>query len=169
MQQSVDRQELGSGIVGEFYSNEPKRTRGKILISSNQSLNIVGRAVIQSPDEGEQVGVGESGIFAGILINPKSLVRQSLDHSDAVTNGARIEVAQQGYLFVDLPTAASIGDFVYYDEDTGELNAFAPDDVPSSEWLRVPGGTVEIDHVTAGGSAVIYLDTAGDRTVPEAP
>ena len=169
VQKTVGNKALGTGVAGEFYSNQPQRTRGKILVSASQALNLIGTVLTQVDDEEDQAGVAASAVFAGILCHPKALIRDGLDAQTVVPNGTAVEVALQGYLVVNLPAAASIGDFVYYSDTTGLLATADPDATAPVGYTRVPGGTVEIKNVASAGLGIIYLDAAGDKTAPVAP
>ena len=163
-QKIVLNKALGTGVAGEFYSTEPQRTRGKILVSAIEALNLIAVAVTHVADEEDQVGVAASAVFAGIIGSPKSLQRVGLDAQTVVPNGTAIECVLQGYLIVNLPAAADIGDFVYFTDATGLLTTIAPDGIPPANSTRVPGGTVQIKNVTAAGLGIIYLDSAGDKS-----
>lgn len=166
VQKTVSNSALGLGVAGEFYSNQPQRTRGQIITSATEALNIIGSVLTKVADEDDQSGVAASAVFAGILCSPKSLARQGLDAVTVIPNGTQVEVAQQGYLIVNLPAAADIGDFVYFSDTTGVLSTAAPAAVTPAGTSRVPGGTVQIKNVTVAGLGIIYLDSAGDTTEP---
>ena len=163
-QKIVSNKALGTGVAGEFYSTEPQRTRGKILVSANAALNLIAVAVTQVVGKEEQVGVAASAVFAGILGTPKSLQRVGLDVQTATPNGTAVECILQGYVIVNLPAAAAIGDFVYFSDTTGLLVTAAPAATTPVGHSRVPGGTVQIRNVAATGLGIIYLDSAGDST-----
>lgn len=165
-QKIVSNKALGTGVAGEFYSTEPQRTRGKILTSANAALNLIAVALTQVVGEEDQVGVAASAVFAGILGSPKSLQRVGLDAQTVVPNGTAVECILQGYVVVNLPAAAAIGDFVYFNDTTGLLSTAAPAATAPAGTSRVPGGTVQIKNVAAAGLGVIYLDSAGDTTEP---
>lgn len=165
-QKIVLNKALGTGVAGEFYSTEPQRTRGKILVSATEALNLIAVAVTHVANEEDQVGVAASAVFAGIIGSPKSLQRVGLDAQTVIPNGTVIECVLQGYLVVNLPAAAAIGDFVYFNDTTGLLTTVAPATIPPAGVTRVPGGTVQIKNVAVAGLGIIYLDAAGDKTTP---
>lgn len=165
MQKSVGNSALATVAVGEFYTDGDRVTRGMIINSASEANNVIGRVLTQVADEDDQAGVAASSIFAGILCSPKSLVRATLDPQSTVPNGTPVEVAKRGFIGVNLPATADIGDFVYYSDTTGELSTAAPNVAPAVGTTRVPGGTVEYFNVAAAGVAVIYVDFSGDTTV----
>lgn len=163
-QKIVTNKALGTGVVGEFYSNQPQRTRGKILISASEALNIIGVALTQVAGEDEQAGVAASTVFAGILGTPKALYRNGLDAQTFIPNGTAVECILQGYVIVNLAASAAIGDFVYYSDIDGSLLTEDPAVTAPVGFTRVAGGTVQIKNVTQAGLGIIYLDAAGDST-----
>ena len=165
-QKIVSNKALGTGVAGEFHTTEPQRTRGKLLVSANAALNLIAVAVTQVASEEDQVGVAASAVFAGILGSPKSLQRVGLDAQTTIPNGTAVECILQGYVIVNLPASAAIGDFVYFTDATGLLTTAAPGATAPALSTRVPGGTVQIRNVASAGLGIIYLDSAGDKTEP---
>lgn len=166
VQKTITNKALGTGVAGEFCSTDPQRTRGKILVSATEALNLIAVALTQVAGEEDQAGVAASTVFAGILGSPKSLARVGLDAQTVIPNGTAVECILQGYVVVNLPAAAAIGDFVYYSDTTGLLSTAAPAATAPVGSTRVPGGTVQIKNVAAAGLGIIYLDAAGDKTEP---
>ena len=107
------------------------------------------------------VGIAADGNFAGILSNPKTSVRPSLEAEAFFPNETQVEVAERGYMFVTLPAAAAIGDFVYYSDTTGALATAAPSATAPVGHTRLPGGLVKGQNVSAAGVGEIYFDMAG--------
>ena len=165
-QTSVTNKALGTGVVGEFYSTEPQRTRGKLLVSASELLNVIGSVATQVAAEADQAGIAASTVFAGIIGTPKSLFRLGLEAETVIPNGTAVELIQQGFVIVPFTAAADIGDFVYYSNVTGVLTTAAPGATAPALHTRLPGGTVEIFNVAVAGIGVIYLDSAGDKTEP---
>ncbi len=163
-QTSVTNAQLGSGVVGEFYSTEPQGVRTLILNSASEANNVIGRVVTYVDGEDQQAGVAASSRFAGVIGMPKTLARPTLDNITIIDNGTPTQIIRKGYVFVNLPAVAAKGDFVYWTNATGALTTVAPDAAPPADSTRVPGGTVEIFNVTAPSIAVIYVDFAGDKS-----
>jgi hypothetical protein len=167
VQKVVQNIEFATGIPGEFYTNLHQRTVGKIINSTTESLNVIGVAVKQKTSSvDDEVAVDGTGALAGLLGMPKVVYRNTLDPVTFVSNGQQVEVLKAGYVVVNLPAAANIGDWVYYSDTTGVLETQAPGAVPSSGHSRLPGGTVQIKTVTEAGVGIIYFDLAGDATDP---
>lgn len=166
VQKVVENREFATGLPGEFYSNLHQRTVGKIINSATESLNVIGVAVKQKTATiDDEVAVDGTGALAGLLGTPKVVYRETLDPVAFVSNGQQVEVLKAGYVVVNLPAAANIGDWVYYNDTTGVLETQAPNAAPTAGYSRLPGGTVQIKTVTVAGIGIIYFDLAGDTTV----
>ncbi len=161
MQSSVTNNFLATGIPGEFSRSGNQETRGAILNSASEANNVAGRVVFTVDGNSNEVGVAADGNFAGILSSPKTAVRPTLDAQAFILNDTQVEVAERGYLFVTLPDAAAVGDFVYFSDTTGALATAAPAAVAPVGHSRLPGGLVQGQNVTAAGVGEIYFDIAG--------
>ena len=166
MQKTVGNYQLGLGRTGEFRKSDNQRTQGAILTSATEANNIVGRVVKHVASNDIQVGIAASGNLAGILGFPKSSVRPTLDPQAFLSNGTQCEFIEAGYVIVELPAVAAIGDFVYYSDTDGTLITAAPGVAPAAGHTRLPGGKVDEFNVTAAGQAVIYFDVAGSTETP---
>lgn len=131
------------GIVGELAFDGPIRA-GAYNLNSSGAANVVGYAyTITSGADPEPSGgsgnagtarVGGTGVFAGILINPKEYALRGVTGSPL---GASLtlpdysigDLLTMGEVFVNLPGPASIGDLVTYNTSTGALNSIAPNAV----------------------------------------
>lgn len=163
---------------GEFYSNQPQRTRTGILNSASVAHNIPGRVVRYKKDDSDLVGVSRPGAVAGILGFPKSVTRQTLASPQTLDNGQIVEVIQQGYVIVTLvkkPNAsANIGDWVYFNDQDGSLTSFAPSQKKEAGYTRLQGATIQVTNITLPSSdnsttqGIIYLDLAGDNSTKDA-
>jgi hypothetical protein len=161
MQSSVTNQFLATGLPGEFSRSGNQETRGAILASAVEANNVVGRVVKTVTGNNFNVGVAANGNLAGILSSPKTGVRATLEPQAYLPNASQVEVAERGYLFVTLPAAAAIGDFVYYSNTTGVLATAAPAATAPVGHSRLPGGLVQGQNVTGAGVGEIYFDIAG--------
>lgn len=161
MQSSVTNQFLATGLPGEFSRSGNQETRGAILASAVEANNVVGRVVKTVTGNNYNVGVAANGNLAGILSSPKTGVRATLEPQAYLPNASQVEVAERGYLFVTLPAAAAIGDFVYYSDTTGVLATAAPAATAPVGHSRLPGGLVQGQNVTGAGVGEIYFDIAG--------
>ncbi len=161
MQSSVTNQFLATGLPGEFSRSGNQETRGAILASAVEANNVVGCVVKTVTGNNFNVGAAANGNLAGILSSPKTGVRATLEPQAYLPNASQVEVAERGYLFVTLPAAAAIGDFVYYSDTTGALATAAPAATAPVGHSRLPGGLVQGQNVTGAGVGEIYFDIAG--------
>ena len=120
---------LGAGVVGDVSFESPSRATPYVLSSADASYNVVGRAFTVS-SEGV-AAAGGTGIFAGILANPKVYPLQgtsagTLTPTLTLPNNATAELVTMGDMYTYLPAAANIGDLVAYDTTTGALSTTAP-------------------------------------------
>ena len=169
MQSSVSNKFLATGIPGEFSRSGNQETRGAILASGTEANNVVGRAVKTVTGNNFNVGVAANGNFAGLLSSPKTGIRANLDAQAFLPNATQVEVAERGYMFVTLPAAAAVGDFVYYSNTTGVLATAAPAATAPVGHSRLPGGLVQGQNVTGAGVGEIYFDIAGSAVATPAP
>lgn len=131
-----------AGVVGEQAFDGPMRAAPYNLYSAGVP-NLVGNAyTVTSGGNPEPTGssalagtaqVGGSGIFAGILINPKDYASYGTTGTNGPLNPTMVlpdysigQLAIMGEFFVNLPGPASIGDLVTYDPLTGALNSITP-------------------------------------------
>jgi len=119
----------GFGVPGELYVNDPRRSKSYILDSTAPALNIVGATAYTIVSEGV-AEAGGTGIFAGILIMPKSYALFGvggipLAPTLTLPNDTQAEILSMGTIIVTLPAAADIGDVVIFDQATGVLSTQA--------------------------------------------
>lgn len=129
------------GIPGELAFNGPIRA-GSYNLTSSGTPNVVGYAYTvlagANPDPSGAAGnagnatVGGTGVFAGILMNPKEYALRGTSLGGPLAASLVLpdyeigDLLLMGEVFVNLPGPASIGDLVSYDALTGALNSFAP-------------------------------------------
>ena len=156
------------GFPGDLAFDGPIRSETFILNSSGQAQN-VGYAYTRtnggaspSPSTNSPVAgtaqVGGTGVFAGILVNPKVYPLNGnssspLNPSLVLPDNAEGELLYMGEIFVALPGAANDGDLVYYDNTTGALGS-----TPSS-------GTATGSIAAGGAGAQDVLTVTGTPTV----
>ena len=110
--------QLVSGIPGEQAFDGPTRALTALLNTTAEANNIFGRAFTYRDEAVESVQAGGTGLFAGIMINPKAYL---LDTGYAL-NGTQAEFGFMGEWYVSLTTTgATIGDLIYFVNATGEL------------------------------------------------
>jgi hypothetical protein len=118
---------LTEGFVGELSFDGPTRARDWRLNDQSTIPNKIGRAYTATTEEG--VGqIGGTGPFIGILGFPKeqALVGGSdgpLSPTLALPPKSVGSMVTMGFMTVELLTAASLGDDIYFVNATGELGA----------------------------------------------
>jgi hypothetical protein len=153
----------GFGVPGELYTDGPHRAESFILESASAAYNIIGATAFTVTNEGI-AAAGGTGVFAGILVNPKvyatsGTVSGALAPTLTLPNETQAELLTMGSIVVTLPAAAAIGDSVIYDNTTGALSTIAPGaDLPSGKTFA--NAVVDYYTVSAAGLAVITLSPA---------
>jgi hypothetical protein len=140
------------GVKGELILSSPIRATPYNLVST-PNLNTVGNAFTVS-SEGVAT-VGGTGVFAGILVNPKhyatsGTVSGTLEPTMVLPDNSIGELLTMGDIVAYINSAAAIGDNVVYDTTTGALSAVAP--------TAVFTGT--IDDGAAPGAGTVLTVTA---------
>jgi structural protein gp24 len=160
--QSTVALQQGFGVAGELYTDAPHKAQSYRIVSSDYTNNIVGATAFTVTSEG-LAQAGGTGVFAGILANPKAAPIQGtanggyLQSSLILPNEAQADIVSMGDLIVILSGTAAIGDFVIYDNTSGTLATIAPG-------AALPVGKtfaqakVSFFTVTAPGLAVITLN-----------
>lgn len=127
------------GVPGEFAYSGPNRTKAGILDSASAAYNIIGATAFtvktaaddQNPNAPMIVQAGGTGVFAGILANPKvyasfgTTAGGPLAPTMVLANDVNAEFVQMGELVVTVPAACNVGDKVLYDNTTGALSTQA--------------------------------------------
>lgn len=148
------------GVPGELSFDGPIRSKSYILFSSG-TANLVGNAyTVSAQPNVDPVGnsslsptaqVGGSGVFAGILVNPKAYAAVGttalgpLAPTLQVPDYTQAELLDMGEVFVNLPGPANIGDLVTFDPLTGNLNSITP--TSSFTASIAPGGSAGVPDV----------------------
>ncbi len=158
----------GAGVIGDKYADGPWRAQSYTLESADAAYNVFGRAftiVAQG-----FVEAGGTGVFAGILANPKQNTLQgtaaggSLAPSLTLPNYAQADIVSEGSIFVTLPGAAAIGDLVVYHTTTGVLDTISPGDpLPASHAFA----QAVVDYFTVTGEGLAVITLTPTLVIPE--
>lgn len=152
--------ELGFGIPGSLYDDGPIRSAPFALNSASAAYNVIGATAftVSSSDPGDNSGsavaaAGGSGIFAGILMNPKVYATSgpstgALDPTMTLPNYFIAELLTMGDIIVTIPGPASIGDLVAYDLTTGKLSTYPR--TTSFTGALSTAGALTVSAITAG-------------------
>ena len=117
---------LVSGIPGEIAFDAPYTGITAIVDTTTEANNVFGRAFTYKTESVESVQAGGTGLFAGLMVNPKAHAINTLAATtDSVSNGRVAEFCVKGEVYVLLTagTSVTIGDAVYFVNATGALGA----------------------------------------------
>lgn len=121
----------GFGVIGSIVFEGPLRATTGVIKGADPTLNVVGRAFTIDVADGAYTA-GGTGVFGGILANPKSLSTAGTAAGGAlaptltVPNGTIGEFVTMGEIVVALGAAANIGDAVKFVNATGVIATGAP-------------------------------------------
>lgn len=152
----------GFGVPGEQYSDGPWRAQSFIIDSALAAYNIIGATMCSVTGEGVAAAGNAGGVlpFAGLMVDPKNmaLFGSSLTPTLTVPNNAQVECATMGSYVVTLPGAASIGDYVVYDNTTGAISAVAAGSSTPGSGKSWGNAFVDYFIPTGAGLAVITMN-----------
>lgn len=143
------------GVPGEIINNGPVRSAPYSLLSDDAAYNIIGATALTVVSEGV-AKAGGTGVFAGILANPKSYATSgttsgALAPTLTLPNYTAVESVYMGEMVVTLPAAAAIGDLVTYNTTTGALATL----VPTATFTAAQSTTtLTVSAITAGNLGV---------------
>lgn len=149
-----------NGVIGELAFEGPSRSMSYTLDTTTEINNSIGRAfTVKSEGIAE---AGGTGILAGILVDPKSYAYAGLIETNAsgetyALNGASVSMLEMGMIYVKLPAAAAIGDYVVYATATGILSTVTDPAIPGAGNLLIPNAVVYGFTVSEAGLACIKL------------
>lgn len=118
--------DLVSGIPGEIAFDTPYIGATALINTTTEANNVFGRALTYRDEAVESVQVGGTGLFAGLLVNPKESAVNAIGVTgDVVSNGRTVEACVRGEIYVLLSagTSVTIGDGVYFVNADGTLGA----------------------------------------------
>lgn len=155
----------GFGVVGEIVFEGPLRAAPGVIKGADATLNVVGCAFTIDPADG-QYTAGGTGVFGGILANPKALSSVGtaaggpLAPTLTVPNGTVGEFVSLGMLVVALANAAKIGDKVMFAKATGVLSAIPPV-IAYSGVIAVTTGILTVSASSAGANIYVGMPVVG--------
>jgi hypothetical protein len=161
--QSTVNNQRALGVPGEILFIGPTRAQAAILDSASAAYNIIGATAFTQkgpasdlvPNEPITAEAGGTGIFAGILANPKTYASFGtanggpLAPTMTLPNAWNAELLFMGEMIITVPAACNAGDLVLFDNTTGALATQAP----SSAFTGVVAtNTLTVTSFTAGGA-----------------
>ena len=156
---------------GNIFADGPVRAKTLTLNSGDPTLNVVGSAFTYLSGNDTQVEAGGTGVFAGILFNPKEYASfgsvsptNPLGPTLTLNNGIGGDFATMVILAVDYGVntdnvigAAAIGDQIVFEQSTGLLSAIAPAAVAPAGFTIITNAQVTYFNITAAGFGVATL------------
>jgi hypothetical protein len=179
--QSTVNVELGFGVVGELFDNSPRRVQPAKIVSGSAANNVIGRAftvTTADPADGSSsliAAAGGTGVFAGILCNPKAYALygdgvSTINPSLTLPNNIVAEFLTEGNLIIQVPAACSIGNQVTYNTSTGALATLASAAFTASQATTVltvsaiTSGTLGVGSIVNTGAAQVTIVSLGTGT-----
>lgn len=168
------------GVVGDLAFTGPHRA-GPAILNSSGVPNLIGNAFTHTSDASEgnnssqpvasAAMVGGSGLFAGILVNSKeysslgntSSLAGPLAPSLALPDQSFGDLLSMGYVWVNLPGKANIGDNVGFDQATGNLISYP---VTAKFTGTISTTTLTVTAVAQGALSVGQL-VSGSGVLPD--
>lgn len=160
---STVKTDLISGVIGEISHDGPFRARSGLLDSPDPANNVIGRAFTYADAAAETMQAGGDGVFAGILIMPKTHVLygvpgDTLADSLMLPNGTQTEFVEMGSVTVALATpSAPIGASVVYDLTTGALDWVTDPAAPGNGKALVPHCSVDRHNASADTPSLAFI------------
>lgn len=159
--QSIINQFQAPGIPGEFADNSPRTVQPAILNGADDALPTIGRVFTYTAPTTDPMQVtlgGAAANFAGILVNPKELVRANgLTAGLEVTEGSIGSICREGHIWVKVDAAVTLSSIPVYNTTTGTISGYTGETVPSG-YAAIPNAKFVLVNSAADGMAVLELN-----------
>ena len=148
--------DLVSGIPGEIAFDAPYTGITAIVDTTTEANNVFGRAFTYKNEAVESVQAGGTGLFAGLMVNPKAHAINTLAATtDSVSNGRVAEFCVKGevYVLLSAGTAVTIGDPVFFVNADGTLGA----GTAAAGQTQIAGATVVRHNPSAANAPALAV------------
>ena len=148
--------DLVSGIPGEIAFDAPYTGITAIVDTTTEANNVFGRAFTYKNEAVESVQAGGTGLFAGLMVNPKAHAINTLAATtDSVSNGRVSEFCVEGevYVLLSVGTAVTIGDPVFFVNADGTLGA----GTAAAGQTQIAGATVVRHNPSAANAPALAV------------
>lgn len=135
------------GVPGEFADDSPKRVAPYAVLANSSAQPTCGYAFTQGASDNQAV-VGGTGVFLGILVEPKQYANHAnLTASLAVNPGTAGEIASMGHIFVKSATSFAPNYVAAFANTTGAISAYADassipgtsTQIPNAKFIEISG------------------------------
>lgn len=132
---------------------------GAVPATVGRVFTIVDAASIPSnPPVTLTVQQGGTGVFAGILVNPKVYANsRNLNPSYELEDGTIAEFATMGHIIVEVETAVTIGQVAIYNNATGKVASMNSGGSAPAGYTALPNSKFVLVNSAAGELAVLEL------------
>lgn len=159
--QSTINYDFGFGIPGEIVRDGPLRSKPGLINTATPANNVFGRAFTQA-SSGGTVAAGGTGVFFGILANPKQHASFGgaagpLSPSFALPNQVVADFVNFGIIVAQLSTAATIGEQVQMTNATGALSIPAVPGTPDSGCTLIPAWVEDYPQPTVNDLVLLRV------------
>ncbi|MDE2100261.1 MAG: hypothetical protein KGL39_23625 [Patescibacteria group bacterium] len=161
------------GVIGTLAFSDGGERSSPYILNSSGTPNLIGNAftVVSGAAPGQNTSapvagvatVGGTGVFAGILGGLHEYASYGttsgpLNPTTTLADYAQGELFTRGYLNVNLPGPASVGDLVTYDPLTGNLNSITPTTkFTASITASGTAGSPDVMTVSAVAAGQLYV------------
>jgi len=159
--QTVVNTNYAAGLAGELFVNAPLRSQSLQIDSASAAYNVVGATAFTLTSQGV-AAAGGSGVFAGILADPKAYASYgtaaggSLAPIMVLADYVQGNFVTMGTMWAYLQNQPNIGDLLVYDNTTGALSSIAP---VTSFTATISTTTLTVSALTSGALQVGDLIT----------
>lgn len=149
------------GIPGEFADNSPRTVQPAILNGTTNTQPTIGRVFTYTAPTTDPMQVTLGGAvanFAGVLVNPKELVR-----ANGLTAGLEVaedsigSICREGHIWVKVDAAVTIASIPVYNTTTGTISGYTGETVPTG-YVAIPNAKFVLVNSAADGLAVLELN-----------
>lgn len=130
--QSSVFEDMGFGVPGEYFTNSPWKAQPFTIRSAVETNNLIGSTCCTVTAQGicAAGAPAQNFGFAGFLVNPKGQALMGVGSDPlaptlTVRNEQIVECLTMGTIVVQLPAPANIGDYVVFDNITGQISAIS--------------------------------------------
>lgn len=163
---------MAAGVPGELAFDAPWIAEPYTINSASAAYNVIGATCCTITSQGVcEAGSGGTLGFAGFLVDPKDVALFGaggipLNPTLTVPNYTQVECLTMGKIFVTLPAACAIGDYVIYDNTTGAISTITPT-TPLPSGKTFANAIVDYFTPDASGSQLAVIAVNPTYIIPQ--